>query len=218
VICEDPGCDFESRIERAFTLAELEIYKLALSTPPPVSESDTTLSLVIYDGCKVTYGHSGNGGVIGLTQDGDYIAITSPQKSEGIYVVPLRAGVDSWAIGAADGRFAGVLLATDGVYDTFFPYLLKGQPVEIYIPLIQFFMDNRVLGVSGDTIGSIQEARMGFLESEACAAITDDKTVVVLVDGDIVPEAKEDAFYGEPDWDALQLEWDKKAYPQLYDS
>jgi hypothetical protein len=40
---------------------------------------------------------------------------------------------------------------------------------------------------------------------------------VVLINEDVTPELKEDSFYEEPDWDALQLEWNKKAYPHLYE-
>jgi hypothetical protein len=164
----------------------------------------------------VTYGHCGDGGVIGLTRSGDYVAITKPQKTDGQYVIPLRAGKDTWIINKASGKFASVLLATDGVYDTFFPYLLKGQPIEMYIPLMRYFMDNRLLKATTSTIGAIQESRMGYLSSDACAAITDDKTLVVLINGAVVPKVKEKAYYTEPDWDALQLQWNRKAYPQLY--
>jgi len=215
-IMTDPNGDLLELIETAFAKADLEIDKLALSREHPITEYDTTLSLVIYDGKHVTYGHSGDGGIIGLLISGDYIAITAPQKTDGQYVIPLRAGKETWIIGKADGEFASVLLATDGVYDRFFPYLLKGQPEELYIPMARFFMDNSVLEVSEETIGDVAKTRLEFIESEACASITDDKTLVVLINGDVTPKAKEDTFYAEPDWDALQLEWNKKAYPHLY--
>ena len=57
---------------------------------------------------------------------------------------------------------------------------------------------------------------MEFLSGESCAAITDDKTVLVLINGKITPKTKDKAFYAEPDWDTLQTEWNKKAYPHLY--
>ena len=210
------GCDMLNVIEKAFTQAEREIDKRSLSDNHPITEYDTTLSLVIFDGKHISYGHCGDGGIIGLTVDGNYVKITSPQKSEGIYVIPLRAGKDTWIIGRAKEEFAGILLATDGVYDTFFPYLLKGQPVEIYVSLIRYFMDNNILNASVETIESIEKERKEYLDSAACASITDDKTIRVLINGDIQPKLKEDSYYAAPDWDALQLEWNKKAYPHLY--
>ena len=212
----DTDYDFIEVIEAAFIQAESEIDKFSLAKGHPLSDYDTTLSLVIYDGINVTYGHCGDGGIIGLTDDGDYVKITTPQKSEGIYVIPLRAGKDTWIIDYAEGEFASVLLATDGVYDTFFPYLLKGQPVEVYVPLIRYFMDNNRLNIPEIDVAVAGQERLDFICSDACASITDDKTILVLVNGDIKPKEKPPEFYEEPDWEFLQLEWNKKAYPHLY--
>jgi hypothetical protein len=203
-------------IEKAFTQAEKEIERRALSEKHDLSEYDTTLSLVIYSGRHITYGHCGDGGIIGLTTFGEYVKVTSQQKVDGVYVVPLRSGKDSWAFGIAEGKFASVLLATDGVYDAVFPYLLKGQPVDIYVPLVRFFMDNNFLKASKKTIEKIGSDRQDYLNSGTWESITDDKTVVVLINGRIHPKAKEDEYYAEPDWQALQMEWNKKAYPHLY--
>ena len=116
-----------------------------------------------------------------------------------------------------EDKLASVLLATDGVYDIFFPYLLKGQPVEVYVPLIRYFMDNTGIHVSEYSIGDITEERRNFLNSSVCEAITDDKTLLVLINGSIIPKQKDASYYAEPNWDALQLEWNKKAYPHLYE-
>ena len=213
----DGNCDLLKVIEKAFTQAEREIDKRSLSENHLITDYDTTLSLVIYDGKHIAYGHCGDGGIIGLTPEGDYITTTSPQKTDGIYVIPLRAGKNTWIIGKSEEEFASVLLATDGVYDIFFPYLLKGQPVEVYVPLIRYFMDNNILKASEKTIEAIGKEREDYLNSKACISITDDKTIVVLINGDVRPELKEDKYYAEPDWDALQLDWNKKAYPHLYE-
>lgn len=208
------SCDMAKVIEKAFTQAELEIDKRSLTEGHLITDYDTTLSLVIYDGKHITYGHCGDGGIIGLTTGGDYVKITEPQKKESIYVIPLRAGKDTWIIGIAKNEFAAVSLATDGVYDVFFPYLLKGQSVEIYVPLVRYFMDNSIF--NEQSIESAVKERELFINGEACASITDDKTIVVLVNGDVQSKEKEDSYYAEPNWDALQLEWNKKAYPHLY--
>ena len=220
-VCSDEiganeNCDLIMIIEKAFTQAEREIDNHSLALNHLITDYDTTLSLAIYDGKRITYGHCGDGGIIGLTSDGDYLKITSPQRAEGLYVVPLRAGKDAWVFGTVEEELACVLLATDGIYDMFFPYLLKGQPVEIYVPLIRYFMDNNVLGVSEETIDAIGKEREEYLNGEACASITDDKTILVLINGSAHLKKKEDNYYKEPDWDALQFEWNKKAYPHLY--
>jgi len=210
-------CDLVQVIGVAFAKAETEIDLYSLSNEHPLSEYHTTLSLVIYDGKRVTYGHCGDGGIIGLTYDGDYVKITTPQKSEGIYVVPLAAGKDTWIIRQSDNDFSSVLLATDGVYDTFFPPLLRHQPVEIYVPLARYFMDNNGLNITEKNITEIGQKRLDFLCSEACEAITDDKTIVVLVNSDVKPKEKPPEFHKEPDWNALEEEYNRRAYPHLYD-
>jgi serine/threonine protein phosphatase PrpC len=213
------GFDLETMVEGAFGCAELAIEKQSLKDKKPLSEYDTTLDLVIYDGKRLTFGHCGDGGIVGLTVKGDYVRVTTPQKKEGMFVVPLRDGSkeknDTWVFGSVEDELASVLLATDGVYDTFFPYLLKGQPIEVYVPLIMQFMDNNLLKASKKTIKNIGKEIEGYFNSASCASITDDKTLLVLINGDITPERKEESFYSPPDWDNLLLEWNKKAYPHL---
>jgi hypothetical protein len=213
--------DFADLIEKAFIQAELAIEKQSMQDNQPLPEYDTTLDLVIYDGKRAAYGHCGDGGIICLTNKGDYIKVTTPQKKEGIFVIPLRDGSknknNTWIFGCVEDDLASVLLATDGVYDIFFPYLLKEQPVEVHIPLIEYFMDNTGIHVSKDKIEDISEKRKIFLNSDICKSITDDKTILVLINEDIMPERKDDAYYEEPNWEALQLEWNKKAYPHLYE-
>jgi hypothetical protein len=215
---EEKQCDLLKVIEKSFARAELEIDKISSAKNHSITDYDTTLSLVIYDGKHITYGHCGDGGIIGLTSEGDYIKITSPQKTDGMFVIPLRKK-DAWAFGKRDEDFAGILLATDGVYDTFFPYLLKGQDVEIYVPLAHFFMDNDFLKVTDESSrANIENERTEYLDSEACVSITDDKTLVVLINSVITPKRKTDDYYKEPDWETLQLKWNKKAYPHLYET
>ena len=213
--------DYASIIEEAFIQAELAIEKKSLSDSQPLPEYDTTLDIVIYGQKKIVYGHCGDGGIIGLTIKGDYTRVTTPQKKEGMFVIPLRNGSktknNTWNFGCLEEEFASVLLATDGVYDIFFPYLLRGQPVEVYVPLIQYFMDNNGIQMSEETIKDVFETRKAFLNSSSCESITDDKTVLVLINDEVMPERKEEAFYTEPDWDYLQTEWNKKAYPHLYE-
>ena len=44
----------------------------------------------------------------------------------------------------------------------------------------------------------------------------DDKTVVGLLNTDLSLDNKEADYYSEPDWNALQEAWNRKAYPHLY--
>lgn len=201
----------------AYTEAQGIIEKIAEEKEDFIGDYDTTLSMIVYDGINVVYGHSGDGGIVGLENNGLFDKITSPQKAEdGICVIPLRAGEKSWEFGKAKGEYASVLLATDGIYDTFFPYLLKGQENEVYVPLIRYFMDNNGMNIDNKNVDKVKEEKQSFISSDAYSSVTDDKTLLVVVNSKVCPEFQNEDYYKEPDWDKLQLEWNKKAYPQLY--
>lgn len=214
---ETKRSDLKEIIQKAYRAADQQIKDYVYKIDDIITDYDTTLSTVIYDGKHIVYGHSGDGGVVVLTTSGDYIKVTQPQKADdGICVIPLRAGEKYWEFGECEAEVASVLLATDGVYDNFMPYLLRGQPVEFYVPLIRWFMDNNAIGITDENRELVEESRKNFLCGDSCKAITDDKTIVVAFNADIVPKLKDDSYYAEPDWTKLQEHWNRKAYPHLY--
>ena len=192
-------------LPHAFALAQNIISEHVRAKKHRITDYDTTLTVALYNGEQIYYGQSGDGGIVGLTAEGDYVGITNPQKGDdGICVIPLRAGAEHWQFGTSRHRFAAVLAATDGVYDTFFPYLLQGK---IYVPLVRFFLDK----------STPKEKVNEFLTSEAVSAITDDKTVAVAINPKVEVQLKPDLYYAEPDWAALKKKWFKRAYPHLAD-
>lgn len=209
--------EIERILSEAYSLAQKLIEEKAEEDGNSITEYDTTLSTVVYDGKNLIYAHSGDGGIVGLSPEGKYIRITLPQKGrDGICVIPLRAGVRAWEIGHYNGEIVSVLLATDGVYDTLYPYLLRGTENEVNVPLIRSFMDNTVIQINKQNLKEIKEERSNFLLSDACSIIRDDKTVVVLINNEIEPKMQPESYYNEPDWDLLQKEWNKKTYPHLF--
>lgn len=209
--------DAKDIIATAYRNAEEKIREYVAEKGDEITDYDTTLSAVIYDGEKFSYGHSGDGGIVIISNDGEYIKVTKPQKgADGISVIPLRAGENSWEFGFCETKTAVVLLATDGVYDSFNPYLLKGQPNELYIPVVRWFTDNNIIGISADNLKAVEESRRRFLTGENTKSITDDKTVVVVFNSEIKPILQDPSFYAEPDWIKLQDIWNRKAYPHLY--
>lgn len=201
----------------SFMTAQKRIEDYAYQHEHGLIDYDTTLSCIVYDGKRIVYGHSGDGGIVGLTVQGEYRKITQPQKAEdGICVIPLRAGANAWVIGESSEEFASILLATDGIYDTFFPYLLRGQRTEIYVPLIRFFMDNDILDAHENTLSDIEKSRLDYIRGEAYSSVKDDKTILVVINPNIVPARLDESYYQEPDWNDLQEKWNRKAYPHLY--
>ncbi len=143
----------------------------------PVENFDTTLSLVIYDGKRITYAHSGDGAIIGFTVFGELIEITRRQKGEdGVSMIPLRSGYTTWEIDSYEEDLAGVLIVTDGVLEAMSPYLLKirgdGDAVYaggrgLYVPIGSFLADPA--GVPEDEEGrTVLKERMEiYLDGDA---------------------------------------------------
>ncbi len=247
----------KSMMRTAYNYAFKSILKEAEKSGEPIESYDTTLSTVIYDGQRIIYGHSGDGAIIGLTTFGDYVEITRPQKGpDGISVIPLRGGYKQWEIDTFEEDLAAVLLVTDGMLDTVFPYLLRDNETKTphaYTALATFFADP--VGLTESNFSETKEAIGKFITAEESYPTDefyqrlsevlkkhlaegvediideykknnfplilmqnqqDDKTVVGLMNPEIMLDNREASFYSEPDWEALQDEWRRKAYPHLY--
>ena len=216
-------------LKDAFQRAVDKINKWAEEKGYDITDCDTTLTAAVYDGKRIAYGHSGDGGIIGLAMDGRYVAITKPQKGEDFTsVIPLRDS-DKWEFGFVEGEFSSVLVATDGVYDAFFPYLLKTRECEIYVPLVRYFMDLEYM-LSMKSMGNVAfcdeniviygkafaKSRQEFLESKSFESVQDDMTVAVVVNTGVKSLVQNPGYYAEPDWEGLKEAWNRKAYPHLY--
>lgn len=247
----------KSMLRTAFNYALKKIIKESEKSGEPIESYDTTLSVVIYDGKRIIYGHSGDGAIIGLTTYGDYVEITHPQKSaDMVSVLPLRSGYTQWVIDTYDEDLVAVLLMTDGMLETLCPYLLrKNGKSNAYIPLISFFADpkgfvpdkkehlktqkmieefliadknykcdkfyNRLLNIykehipenASEVVNNLKKLNypLVLMQNEQ-----DDKTIVGLINTDEIFDNKPLEFYAEPNWIELQEEWNRKAYPHLY--
>jgi hypothetical protein len=136
----------ENGIKRAiylgFNAALKQIIRRAEIDKQCLESYDTTLSLVVFNGVNLYYGHSGDGGIFGLTKSGVYTEITKPVKGQdGITVVPLRHGEDTWFIDAYREELSSVLLVTDGVRDALKPYMLGNGANDVYIPVCSIFLN-----------------------------------------------------------------------------
>lgn len=169
-----------------------------------IRDYDTTLTVLIYDGKHISYGHVGDGGIIGLTLSGEYISVTRVQKGdEHNIVVPLRVGLSGWKFGVCNDEFCSLTMLTDGLLDIAMPSLLNGG---VYVRFIRQFMDNAILDIDRSNTEKIKLQVESFLKSDVCKPITDDKTMVTIINNNLYAGIKDSAYYNEPDWEKLREE------------
>ncbi|MCL1881122.1 MAG: protein phosphatase 2C domain-containing protein [Oscillospiraceae bacterium] len=207
--------ELHSGLKSAFTLALERIQKKAKQDKNPVADYDTTLTAAVYDGSQVVYAHVGDGGIITLSSKGKLRRLTEVQKGgEFNSVCPLK-NVDSWVFGQSKDNVCAFSLFTDGIYDVVCPWLLAGSDPPIYINYVRPFMDRNLLKAeTPEDFSKIKKEVKNFLESEHNSSITDDKTVVTIINTEITPKLRDESYYAEPDWQALQQETRKKLYTQ----
>lgn len=144
--------NLKSMMRTAMNYALKKVYEKAEAYELPEEALDTTLSVILWNGSRYVFGHSGDGGILGMHVDGRMEQLTHPLKGEdGVSVLPLRAGYQNWYIDAGDDDFVSFLLMTDGMYDIFTPYLLRKTEDGIYHSLAQIFMNPAI------TYGTSQE-------------------------------------------------------------
>ena len=159
----------KSMMRTAYNYAFKQILRESKKSNEPIDSYDTTLTMVIYDGKRIIYGHSGDGAIIGLTVYGDYIEVTKPQKGpDGVTVIPLRSGYTQWVIDTYEEDLASVMLMTDGMLDTLCPYLLKditNKKDNIYMPLGLYFSDPTGWPEDADELSGEFNEIKSFIES-----------------------------------------------------
>jgi serine/threonine protein phosphatase PrpC len=181
-----------------------------------LSEYDTTLTTVIYNGRHLVYGHVGDGGIVALTPFGEFKKLTVPQKGEMFNeVVPLRGGPDHWVFGNSEEEICALTMMTDGVYDIACPLVLSKKEIPIYLQYIRRWMDLNVLEIkTKEDFRVLQEkVRKALTEEELNTRFTDDKTIVGIINTDVVPEEQPAEYYKEPDWKRLKEDRDAVLYP-----
>ena len=206
-------------IRVSFTNSQRAIEDEALSNNHDAGQYDTTLSLAVLINDTLFYGHSGDSGIVALTSEGRYENVTEQQRDEEDCVFPLFFE-ERWVFDQFDKKVCSVFLATDGIYETLFTYLIKNEPVSIHVNLAQYFMDNRSLRIDEVGEAAVRARIEDFINNIPNEQVNDDKTVVVLVNASADFTPQPDEYYEEPDWVELKRkrddEWKRQAYPHLF--
>lgn len=224
---ESGGCGLDdkgkitSKIRESFVLANKAVEARAKADKKDPKEYDTTLDLVVYAKGYLSYGHAGDSGIIVYLEDGQYQGATKQVQDDMGRVFPL-CFQESWVFGDCRKKISSVLLCTDGMWDLFFPTLLRNEPNPIYVAQAVFFMDGTDLGYGKEKPEDVAVFMSQYVEKLPEAKVNDDKTVVLLYDDSIAVTKQPPEYYKSPDWAALQKNAQQsflsQAYPHLYNA
>lgn len=206
-------------IKASFFEAQKSIEEKAKEQNHDLDQYDTTLSLAVLLNDTLYFGHSGDSGIVALTTEGLYEKVTEQQRDENGGVLYLFFE-DKWVFGQFEKKVCSVFLATDGIYETLFPKLIRNEPISIHVNLAKYFMDNRSLNIDKEGEAKVQARIEDFVKNIPGKQVSDDKTVVVLVNPSIESKLQPDDYYKEPNWAEIKRkykeQWNREAYPHLF--
>ena len=214
ITTESTKDDILRMIRNSFELSQSEIEKTAQDRGHSFDQYDTTLTLAVMVGDSLYFGHSGDSGIIAMNVDGSFSKITEQQRDADGFVYPLCSR-NRWEFKKYEKRVVSVLLATDGVLEIFFPVYIRNEKISIYTALANFFMNPRIIDTQkGETV--TEDRMSSFIESIPGEQISDDKTVVVLINTDTPYSLQPDIYYEEPDWSMLKRKYEEELINILY--
>ena len=195
-------------LKGAFIAAYNETIKAADSNGIPPTEYNSTLTVALYNGSDLYFGHCGDGGIIALTYQGDYERITEAEKGENFNEThPLLNGEKYWSFNKCSEQVCAFTMMTDGIFDLVCSPLLKNNKPPIVIPFIRKFMDRNILKANNsEDFVVLQKKISDYISSEKFSHdqnISDDKTLVGVINTEIMPALKDESYYKMPDWEAL---------------
>lgn len=132
----------------------------------------STLTIAIYDGKNLYFGHVGDDGIVALTSAGNLVMITSRMKGEtDTSVFPLQSKKENWQVGKCTEPVDGFMMATDGVLDA---VVRRKENNRIYYPFMEQGFKGTDLLQTGKLYGSSMKSQ-NFRQQ-----VTDDITVVFV--------------------------------------
>lgn len=181
-------------LREAFYFALMTVRELADSAGEQEREYSSTLTVAVFDGSRLCYGHAGDDGLVALYTDGEAALLTHRHKGEEYNVVIPLQNPAAWEFAAAERPVAAAVLMTDGILDATVPPQIDDM---VFMPFFQPLFLCRP--APGETEAELCEE----LESTifGCrGSVSDDITVQALVNTCALVEA--------PKWD--EEEWNRR--------
>ena len=202
-------------IREAMRRASEEVRKEAESEKQLEYSYQSTLTIAIYDGNNLYFGHIGDDGIVALTKKGELQMITKRHKGEECTsVYPLQAGEKKWQVGKVMD-VDGFVMATDGVLDVFVANEHEGN--RVYYPFIEPALKGNpgiIRKKQEDFLASGQEWLDYMNSSRFREQVTDDITFIACVNPERILQNpyKFDKVTWEKDTQASQRKKNKALY------
>lgn len=178
----------------------------------------STLTVAIYDGKTLLYGHAGDDGIVAQQADGSYGMTTSRMKGEeASSVCPLQIGPDKWQVGVTINEdISGFLMATDGVLDSFVDSAAHHS--RVYYPFMESVL--YPLCADGETPGEnarqvLDKLRETLLSDGYRRQVTDDITLLAVTNNLLMNNGVRPVF-DQKKWDEDTAAYARQVHEKLY--
>lgn len=178
----------------------------------------STLTVAIYDGKAILYGHAGDDGIVAQQTDGTYAMTTSRMKGdEAASVCPLQIGPEKWQVGITIREdVSGFIMATDGVLDSFVDNAAHQN--RVYYP----FMESVLYPLCADGENpqenarqSLEKLRKTLLSDEYRCKVTDDITLLAVTNNMLMNNSTHPVF-DQKKWDEDTAAYTRRLNEKLY--
>lgn len=185
-------------LTRAFENALAAVERTAEKMQQLPYSFQSTLTVAVYDGERLYFGHAGDDGIVALCRDGTCQMATTRHKGDSANsVIPLQG--KQWQFGLVDREVAAFAVMTDGVLDPVVgSQLFKNR---VYYPFFAPLFQVRA-GDEAAEKALCQEMWDYMAGKDYRARVTDDLTLVTVTNQNTLPQTVQPIFD--------QAAWDKE--------